>query len=173
MLWRRREGGPRVLVELNGGSGNRWTQSADKPAAPALSLSLSSHPAVRRPRRRGQLSVLPPADSGRRTNELTGPRPERSSRVLESLLDGCRAGRGGSRCGAGRPVSETPRERERQAAYDGGGWIAAPARRPFWPRKKPIPTTTDNCGFGVGPKPKLVGGTSSTGQHEHRCIDSN
>ena len=147
------------------------SQLISQPRRRSLSVSAVTWPFVDRDGEAN--SVLPPADSGRRTNELTGPRPERSSRVLESLLDGCRAGRGGSRCGAGRPVSETPRERERQAAYDGGGWIAAPARRPFWPRKKPIPTTTDNCGFGVGPKPKLVGGTSSTGQHEHRCIDSN
>lgn len=95
------------------------SQLISQPRRRSLSVSAVTRPFVDRDGEAN--SVLPPADSGRRTNELTGPRPERSSRVLESLLDGCRAGRGGSRCGAGRPVSETPRERERQPmmAVDG------------------------------------------------------
>jgi hypothetical protein len=86
------------------------SQLISQPRRRSLSVSAVTWPFVDRDGEAN--SVLPPADSGRRTNELTGPRPERSSRVLESLLDGCRAG---------RPVSETPRERERQPmmAVDG------------------------------------------------------
>ena len=89
--------------------------SADKPAG-ALSQQPPGRSSIDRDGRRGQLCPpsLPPADSGRRTNELTGPRPDRSSRVLESPQDGCHAGRVG--WGA---VSETPRERQPMMAVDG------------------------------------------------------